>query len=112
MALHLKENRYLLENSIREEHYKHGIKAITYISREYPIKLKTIDEPPLVLYTKDGVSTPEINAGGSVKILEATTPSAIDNVTVNQNITKFFENGQLVIIKNGVKFNAQGQVIE
>ena len=66
----------------------------------------------LVLYTKDGVSTPEINAGGSVKILEATTPSAIDNVTVNQNITKFFENGQLVIIKNGVRYNAQGQVIE
>lgn len=66
----------------------------------------------LVLYTKDGVSTPEINAGGSVKILEATTPSAIDNVTVNQNVTKFFENGQLVIIKNGVRYNAQGQVIE
>ena len=38
--------------------------------------------------------------------------SAVDNVTVNQNITKFFENGQLVIIKNGVRYNAQGQVIE
>ena len=48
----------------------------------------------------------------AIYILDETTPTAIDNVTVNQNITKFFENGQLVIIKNGVKFNAQGQVIE
>ncbi len=48
----------------------------------------------------------------AIYILDETTPSAIDNVTVNQNITKFFENGQLVIIKNGVRYNAQGQVIE
>ncbi|MBQ8387205.1 MAG: chitobiase/beta-hexosaminidase C-terminal domain-containing protein [Paludibacteraceae bacterium] len=66
----------------------------------------------LVLYTKDGVSTPEINAGGSVKILEAAPTTAIDNVTVDQNITKFFENGQLVIIKNGVRYNAQGAVVK
>jgi hypothetical protein len=39
-------------------------------------------------------------------------PTAVDNVTVNQNITKFFENGQLIIIKDGVKFNAQGQVVK
>lgn len=66
----------------------------------------------LVLYTKDDVSTPEINAGGSVKILEAAPTTAIDNVTVDQNITKFFENGQLVIIKNGVRYNAQGAVLK
>lgn len=48
----------------------------------------------------------------AIYILDETTPSAIDNVTVNQNVTKFFENGQLVIIKNGVRYNAQGQVIE
>lgn len=39
-------------------------------------------------------------------------PTAVDNVTLNQNITKIFMNGQLVVIKNGVKFNAQGQVIK
>lgn len=66
----------------------------------------------LVLYTKDDVSTPEINAGGSVKILEAAPTTAIDNVTVDQNITKFFENGQLVILKNGVRYNAQGAVVK
>lgn len=38
--------------------------------------------------------------------------TAVDNVTINQNITKFFENGQLVIIKNGVRYNAQGAVVQ
>lgn len=38
--------------------------------------------------------------------------TAVDNVTVDQNITKFFENGQLVIIKNGVRYNAQGAVVK
>lgn len=38
--------------------------------------------------------------------------TAVDNVTINQNITKFFENGQLVIIKNGVRYNAQGAVVK
>ena len=38
--------------------------------------------------------------------------TAVDNVTVNQNITKFFENGQLIIVKDGVKFNAQGQMVK
>ena len=55
-------------------------------------------------------TTPEM-ADGQVTILSTST-TAVDNVTVNQNITKFFENGQLVIIKNGVRYNAQGQVIE
>ena len=53
---------------------------------------------------------------GNIQVIissfDEVSSTAVDNVTVNQNITKFFENGQLVIIKNGVKFNAQGQVIE
>lgn len=38
--------------------------------------------------------------------------TAVDNVTIDQNITKFFENGQLIIIKNGVRYNAQGAVVQ
>lgn len=37
-------------------------------------------------------------------------PSAIDNITINQNATKFIENGQLVIVKDGVRYNVIGQV--
>ena len=58
----------------------------------------------LVLYN----GTPEVNTGGSVeKITEPT--SAVDNVTVNQGVTKFFEDGQLVIMKDGVRYNVLGQ---
>jgi hypothetical protein len=38
--------------------------------------------------------------------------TAIDNTTAAVKAVKRFENGQLVIIKNGVKFNALGSVIE
>ena len=63
----------------------------------------------LILYTKDGVSTPEVNAGGSVKLITAVN-TAVDNVTVDQQATKFIQNGQLVIVKDGVRYNVIGQV--
>lgn len=65
----------------------------------------------LILYTKDGVSIPEVNAGGSVKLITAVN-TAVDNVTVDQQATKFIQNGQLVILKDGVRYNALGQVIK
>lgn len=61
----------------------------------------------LVLY----YSTPEVNAGCSVEKIEEPGTSAVDNVVVNKQATKFFENGQLVIMKNGIRYNAQGQVL-
>ncbi|MBO5405877.1 MAG: chitobiase/beta-hexosaminidase C-terminal domain-containing protein [Paludibacteraceae bacterium] len=36
--------------------------------------------------------------------------TAVDNITINQNATKFIENGQLVIVKDGVRYNVIGQV--
>ena len=38
--------------------------------------------------------------------------TAIDNTVVGEKAIKMFENGQLIIIKNGVKYNALGSVIE
>lgn len=58
----------------------------------------------LILY----YSTPEVNAGCSVEKIEEPGTSAVDNVVVNEQSTKFFENGQLVIIKDGIRYNAQG----
>ncbi len=65
----------------------------------------------LILYTKDGVSIPEVNAGGSVELINA-APSAVDNITIDQNAVKFIENGQLVIVKDGVRYNVIGQLIK
>jgi len=39
-------------------------------------------------------------------------PTAVENVQGEVQSTKVIENGQLYIIKNGVKYNAQGQIIK
>ena len=41
-------------------------------------------------------------------VLVGNFPTALSNITVESKAVKFFENGQLVIIKNGVKYNALG----
>lgn len=43
---------------------------------------------------------------------EEVSGTAIDNTVVGEKAIKMFENGQLIIIKNGVKYNALGSVIE
>ncbi|MBR2391486.1 MAG: DNA-processing protein DprA [Clostridia bacterium] len=42
----------LFEEKIENEFYKHNISAVTFASKDYPEKLKTIDSPPLVLYVR------------------------------------------------------------
>lgn len=61
----------------------------------------------LILY----YSTPEVNAGCSVEKISEPGTSSVDNVVINKQATKFFENGQLVIMKDGIRYNAQGQVL-
>lgn len=48
--LDVEEN--LFEEKIENEFYKHNISAVTFASKDYPEKLKTIDSPPLVLYVR------------------------------------------------------------
>lgn len=46
--------------------------------------------------------------------LEVTFPTAtgITNTEVSEKVVKMIENGQLIIIKNGVRYNAQGAVVK
>ena len=41
-------------------------------------------------------------------VLVGNFPTAISNTAAESKAVKFFENGQLVILKNGVKYNALG----
>lgn len=43
---------------------------------------------------------------------EEASSTAIDNTVVGEKAIKMFENGQLIIIKNGVKYNALGSKID
>ena len=40
------------------------------------------------------------------------TPTALDNINTSVAPVKAFVNGQLIIIKNGIQYNAQGQVVK
>ena len=65
----------------------------------------------------DGKLTMVIDATNSygvpVHITYNVTPTAVEDVTtVAGNVEKHLENGQLVIIKNGVKYNATGSVMK
>ena len=45
---------------------------------------------------------------GAIKIVKPSTPSAISSAAVETPAVKTIENGQLVIIRDGVKYNAMG----
>lgn len=58
-------------------------------------------------------STYEMNAGNQLVALEREdTTTGVDNVEATVATKKAIINGQLVIVKDGVKFNALGQVIK
>lgn len=58
-------------------------------------------------------STYEMNAGNQLVALEREdTTTALDNIEATVTPVKAIVNGQLIIIKNGVQYNAQGQVIK
>ena len=56
-------------------------------------------------------TTAEFAGGCTFTILEKGTPTAIDNAEAEVKAIKRFENGVLIIEKNGVKYNAQGAVV-
>lgn len=43
---------------------------------------------------------------------KSSNPTALENVNGAQNTVKYIENGQLVIIRDGIRYNAMGQVTE
>ena len=45
-------------------------------------------------------------------VIRPNMPTSIGQVESNESASKLFENGQLVIIKNGVRYNAQGQIVK
>ena len=46
------------------------------------------------------------------EVVDPETPTSVDNIEVSASAVKAIENGQLIVIKNGVKYNALGQEIK
>lgn len=51
----------------------------------------------------------ETNGGGVVELLSG---AGVEDIFTNAPAVKFIENGQLIIIRNGVRYNVQGQIAE
>lgn len=61
--------------------------------------------------TSANVEIKEFDGGYRIKSMTIGGTTAIDNTAVEAKATKYMENGALVIVKNGVKYNALGAVI-
>jgi hypothetical protein len=82
-------------------------------------------EAPIYFLVDGTVTVSEVNGelavevnglnsnGVAVHVVYGAVDTAVEDVTtVGGDITKSLENGQLVIIKNGVKYNATGSVVK
>ena len=69
-----------------------------------------------ITVTHNGTEYYLVNGWGSVGVqVDFTTseiPTGLNDIEDGEKAVKFIENGQLFIIKNGVKYNAQGAVIK
>ena len=78
----------------------------------------TLLEGTVATYTDGELDTFEGQFLGSdwklynLKMTEAGNESAVDNITTTVVPVKVIENGQLIIIKNGVKYNVAGAVVK
>ncbi len=61
---------------------------------------------------RDNESKPTVAKIKLGAVIYETSETAINNTVVETKATKYMENGALVIVKNGVKYNALGAVIE
>ena len=62
--------------------------------------------------TSHTAGTWEVSISGTLPADEPEVPTALDNVDTTVAPAKAIVNGQLVIIKNGVQYNAQGAVVK
>lgn len=64
----------------------------------------------MVQFNKEGLDP--FNATDIVLVPKNETPTSISQTAVESNAVKMIENGQVVIIRDGVRFNALGQVVK
>ena len=84
------------------------VENITTIGGSATEKKSTLKEASrFVLFTYTTKSSGNVALGG-IKISYVSNPTAINNATVETPAVKTIENGQLVILRDGVKYNAMG----
>lgn len=79
---------------IDDEFYKYNISAVTYVSKNYPEKLKNISDPPLVLYCKGDESL--LNKK-SVSIIGTRKPSDYGKIVCEKFTKKLSSTGLITV---------------
>lgn len=95
------------KNQIDDEFYKYNISAITFISKGYPEKLKNIDEPPLVLYTRGDTA---LLTKKSISIVGTRKPSDYGKI-ITEKWTKELSRAGLVTV-SGLAYGTDTLVAE
>ena len=95
------------KNQIDEEFYKYNISAVTFLSSTYPEKLKNIDEPPLVLYTRGDTS---LLSKKSISIVGTRKPSDYGKI-ITEKWTKELSGAGLVTV-SGLAYGTDTLVAE
>ena len=77
------------------------------------IPLWLINAGTVIVYENGPIAVKATNTwGAQIECLLGTWPEAIDNTDANATVTKSIKNGQLIIRKNGVDYNAQGAIVK
>lgn len=92
ILLNIDEKKFA--EKIENEFYKHNISAVTFASKNYPEKLRNIDQPPLVLYVRGDDSL--LNKK-SISIVGTRKPSDYGKI-VCEKFTKELSNAGLVTV--------------
>ena len=82
------------KDNVLKEFYKYNIVAITYLSKNYPIKLKNIDDPALVLYAIGDVSL--LNKK-SISIVGTRNPTTYGKLVCEKFTRELSESGLVTI---------------
>ena len=97
--------------------YSAGDKVIDFtdLANDDQAEMKALDVSKVTAIRFAGQSDAgnvTINPSSIVLTPKATTPTAIDDVKVAAKAVKIIENGQVVILRDGVRYNALGQVVK
>ena len=77
------------------------------------VPLWLINAGTVTVYENGPIAVKATNTWGrQIECLLGTWPEAIDNTDANATVTKSIKNGQLIIRKNGVDYNAQGAIVK
>ena len=82
------------EEEVLNDLFNYSLKAITYVSDDYPEKLKNIDDPPLVLYVK---GNEKLLNSQSISIVGTRKPTTYGRI-VCENFTKELSSAGLVTV--------------